>query len=81
MRRDELKLCTDIMGEILGFLFKQRKRSDEQGKINNCIHHDVETLCIAVLEVLIQTILTLIDKDVKVFVSINSVILYLCIFC
>ncbi|CAH1968130.1 unnamed protein product [Acanthoscelides obtectus] len=66
-RREELKLCTDILGEILGFLYKQRKYHDEQGKINNCIHHDVDTLCIAVLEVLIQTILTIIDKDVKVF--------------
>ncbi|KAJ8929040.1 hypothetical protein NQ314_018309 [Rhamnusium bicolor] len=66
-RRDELKLCTEILGEILGFLFKQRKRSDDQGKINNCIHHDVDTLCISILEVLIQTILTIIDKDVKIF--------------
>ncbi|KAJ8941123.1 hypothetical protein NQ318_007705 [Aromia moschata] len=66
-RRDELKLCTDILGEILGFLFKQRKLTDEQGKINNCIHHDVDTLCVSILEVLIQTILTVIDKDIKVF--------------
>lgn len=73
IRRDELKLCTDILGEILGFLFKQRKLCDEKGKMNNCIHHDVEILCTAVLEVLIQTILTLIDKDVKVFVSIPEV--------
>lgn len=48
--------------------------SDEQGKVNNCIHHDVDTLCLAILEVLIQTILTSIDKDVKVFVSINFMI-------
>lgn len=73
IRRDELKLCTDILGEILGFLFKQRKLCDEKGKMNNCIHHDVEILCTAVLEVLIQTILTLIDKDVKVFVSIPKI--------
>lgn len=67
IRREELKLCTEILGEILGYLFKQRKVSDEQGKVNNCIHHDVDTLCLAILEVLIQTILTSIDKDVKVF--------------
>uniref|UniRef100_A0A6P7GBE9 Dedicator of cytokinesis protein 3 n=1 Tax=Diabrotica virgifera virgifera TaxID=50390 RepID=A0A6P7GBE9_DIAVI len=67
IRREELKLCTDILGEILGYLFKQRKSGDEHGKVNNCIHHDVDTLCVAILEVLIQTILTSIDKDVKVF--------------
>ncbi|KAJ8981636.1 hypothetical protein NQ317_000864 [Molorchus minor] len=66
-RREELKLCTDILGEILGFLFKQRKLTNEQGKINNCIHHDVDTLCVSTLEVLIQTILTVIDKDIKIF--------------
>ncbi|XP_074036384.1 dedicator of cytokinesis spg isoform X2 [Leptinotarsa decemlineata] len=66
-RLEELKLCTEILGEITGYLFKQRKLSEEQGKINNCIHHDVDTLCVAILEVLIQTILGIIDKDVKVF--------------
>ncbi|XP_008198391.1 dedicator of cytokinesis protein 3 isoform X2 [Tribolium castaneum] len=65
-RREELKLCTDILGEILGFLFKQRKQFEGQGKINNCIHHDVETLCINILDILVQAVLTTIDfKDVK----------------
>lgn len=74
MRRDELKLCTDIMGEILGFLFKQKKTNEEQGKINNCIHHDVDTLNLSILEVLIQTVLSIIDKDSKLLV----IYLFLC---
>ncbi|XP_030749885.1 dedicator of cytokinesis protein 3 isoform X2 [Sitophilus oryzae] len=66
MRREELKLCTEILGEILGFLFKQKKFSEEQGKVNNCIHHDVDTLNLSILEVLIQTVLGIIDKDLKI---------------
>lgn len=58
------------MGEILGFLFKQKKMSEEQGKINNCIHHDVDTLNLSILEVLIQTVLSIIDKDLKILVTI-----------
>jgi dedicator of cytokinesis protein 3 len=30
--RDELRLCTEILGEILSFLFKQRQ-AQEQGKV------------------------------------------------
>lgn len=68
IHRDELRLCTEILGEILSFLYKQRKLCEEQGKMNNCIHHDVDTLCINTLDVLIQTILVIIDKDTKVIV-------------
>lgn len=74
-RRDELKLCTEILGEILSFLYKQRKQCEEQGKMNNCIHHDVDTLCISTLDVLIQTILVIIDKDTKVIVSRKNIFL------
>lgn len=71
IHRDELRLCTEILGEILSFLFKQRKQCEEQGKMNNCIHHDVDTLCISTLDVLIQTILVIIDKDTKVIVGLT----------
>ncbi|KAL1512882.1 hypothetical protein ABEB36_002392 [Hypothenemus hampei] len=66
VRREELNLCTDIIGEILGFLFKQKISNDDQGKMNNCIHHDVDTLNLSILSVLIETVLTNIDKDVKI---------------
>lgn len=53
IRREELRSCTDILGEILSFL---HKRGRDTNKVNNCIHHDVETLCLSVLDVLIQAI-------------------------
>nr|CAD7403082.1 unnamed protein product [Timema cristinae] len=63
--RDELRLCTEILGEILSFLFKQRL-SQEQGKVNNCLHHDVEILCLTTLDMLIQTVLIIIDRSAAV---------------
>lgn len=71
LRSDELKLCTDILGEILRLLFKQKKQYEEQGKINNLIHHDVDILCINVLDVLVQTVLKVLGSDTKVIVSIK----------
>ncbi|XP_018335626.1 dedicator of cytokinesis protein 3 [Agrilus planipennis] len=64
--RDELRLCTEILGEIMSYLYKLRKSSDEQGKINNCIHHDVDTLSTNIFNVLIQTVLVIIDKNTTV---------------
>ncbi|XP_033610429.1 dedicator of cytokinesis protein 3 isoform X2 [Cryptotermes secundus] len=63
--RDELRLCTEILGEILSFLFKQRQ-AQEQGKVNNCLHHDVEVLCLTTLDMLIQTVLIIIDRSAPV---------------
>lgn len=57
VRREELRTCTDILGEILSFMYKRGR----DGKVNNCVHHDVETLCLAILDVLIQTILIIIN--------------------
>lgn len=64
--RDELRLCADILGEILGYLFKQRSINQELGKVNNCIHHDVDTLTVNILDMLTQTVLFIIDKNVPV---------------
>ncbi|XP_063227619.1 dedicator of cytokinesis protein 3 [Bacillus rossius redtenbacheri] len=63
--RDELRLCTEILGEVLSFLFKQRQ-AQEQGKVNNCLHHDVEILCLTTLDMLIQTVLIIIDRSAVV---------------
>lgn len=59
-RREELRACTDILGEILSFL---HKRGRDTNKVNNCIHHDVQTLCISTLDVLIQTILIIVSTN------------------
>ncbi|XP_023246842.1 dedicator of cytokinesis protein 3 [Copidosoma floridanum] len=56
-RREELRMCTEILGEILSFMHKRGK----DVKVNNCVHHDVETICLTVLDVLIQTILIIIN--------------------
>ncbi|XP_066992689.2 dedicator of cytokinesis protein 3 [Anabrus simplex] len=67
--RDELRLCTEILGEILSFLFKE-KRAQEQGKVNNCLHHDVEIVCLSTLDMLIQTVLIIIDRSAAVLGSL-----------
>ncbi|XP_014603723.1 PREDICTED: dedicator of cytokinesis protein 3 isoform X1 [Polistes canadensis] len=59
-RREELRTCTDILGEIFSFL---HKRGRDANKVNNCIHHDVETLCLSILDVLVQTILIVINAN------------------
>ncbi|XP_052125383.1 dedicator of cytokinesis protein 4 isoform X2 [Frankliniella occidentalis] len=69
--RDELRLCTEILGEILGYLFKQRQSQlQEQGKVNNCLHHDVEILCLHILDILVQTVLIIIDRPTPVLGSL-----------
>lgn len=68
-RRDELRLCTETLSDIISYLYKQRRIDDEQGKVNNCIHHDVDTLCINTLDMLIQTVLIIIDRNTAVLVS------------
>lgn len=60
IRREELRSCTEIFGEILSFL---HKRGRDTNKVNNCIQHDVETLCLSILDVLIQTILIVINTS------------------
>lgn len=71
-RREELKLCTEILGEILSILFKQKKQLEGQGKINNCVHHDLEILCTSILDMLVQAVLSIIDRDTKVLVSLSN---------
>ncbi|XP_039296231.1 LOW QUALITY PROTEIN: dedicator of cytokinesis protein 3 [Nilaparvata lugens] len=66
-RRDELRLCTEILGEVISFIFKQQQAS---GKINNCLHHDLEIICLNTLDMLIQTVLILIDRSAAVLGSL-----------
>ncbi|XP_033223488.1 dedicator of cytokinesis protein 3 isoform X2 [Belonocnema kinseyi] len=60
VKREELRACTDILGDILNFLYK---RAGDTNKVNNCIHHDIETLVLSILEVLIQTILIIVNAN------------------
>ena len=37
-------------------------------QVNNCLHHDVEILCLTTLDMLIQTVLIIIDRSAIVLV-------------
>ncbi|XP_026677811.1 dedicator of cytokinesis protein 3 [Diaphorina citri] len=68
--RDELKLCTEILSEILSFLYKKKRTCEVGGKVNNILHHDLELLCLSTLDMLIQTVLIIIDRATPVLGSL-----------
>lgn len=68
-RRDELKLCAEISTEVITYLFKQRQ-NQAQGKVNNCIHLDIEILALNILDILIQTLLIIIERNGSAVVSV-----------
>ncbi|XP_052865732.1 dedicator of cytokinesis protein 3 isoform X1 [Anopheles cruzii] len=53
-RRDELRLCTEILAEVLIKLYEARAKAGE--KPSNAIHHDLDTLFGAIFPILLQTI-------------------------
>ncbi|KAF4516778.1 hypothetical protein B566_EDAN004617 [Ephemera danica] len=64
--RNELRLCSDILADVLAFLFRQKQAQQQQGKLNNCLQHDTETLCVQVLDMLLQTVLIILDRTTAV---------------
>lgn len=68
--REEIQLCTDILGEILTFLF-HLNRSHDNSKVNICFRRDLEILSLSTLDMLIETCLIVIDRMVSVLVSYN----------
>lgn len=72
-RRDELKLCADILTEVLNFLFKLSEESS--GKPSNYLAHDLNSLCRNILDILMQTILYIIEAPPPVLSSLVSVLL------
>jgi hypothetical protein len=42
-------------------------------QVNNCLHHDVEILCLTTLDMLIQTVLIIIDRSALVLVRFRIV--------
>lgn len=66
--REEIQLCTDILGEILTFLFHQNRLHDNS-KVNICSRRDLEILSLSTLDMLIETCLIVIDRMVSVLVS------------
>lgn len=66
--REEIQLCTDILGEILTFLFHLNRLHDSS-KVNICSRRDLEILSLSTLDMLIETCLIVIDRMVSVLVS------------
>lgn len=66
--REEIQLCTDILGEILTFLFHLNRLHDNS-KVNICFRRDLEILSLSTLDMLIETCLIVIDRMVSVLVS------------
>lgn len=64
--REEIQLCTDILGEILTFLFHLNR---SQSKVNICFRRDLEILSLSTLDMLIETCLIVIDRMVSVLVN------------
>lgn len=72
-RRDELKLCADILSEVLNFLFKLSNA--ETDKQSNYLAHDLNSLCRNILDILMQTILIIIEASPPVLSSLVSTLL------
>lgn len=67
-RRDELKLCADILSEVLNFLFTLSKENTE--KQSNYLAHDLNSLCRNILDILLQTILIIMEASPPVLSSL-----------
>lgn len=72
-RRDELRLCADILTEILNFLHKLKTEKPE--KPSNYLAHDLNELCKHILNILMQTILTIIEASPPVLSSLVATLL------
>lgn len=73
-RRDELRLCAEILGEILNYLYQLR---DEQTQSTppTSLEHDLNALCRNILDMLMQTILVIIDGSPPVLPALVAVLL------
>lgn len=72
-RRDELKLCADILTEVLNFTFKLS--TENAGKPTNYLAHDLNSLCRNILDILMQTILIIIEASPPVLSSLVAALL------
>ncbi|XP_073817677.1 dedicator of cytokinesis spg [Musca autumnalis] len=58
-RRSELKLCAEILSEILTHLYDLQK--EQKDKVTNTLQHDLDSLCKNILGILIKTIIIIIE--------------------
>ncbi|XP_031632350.1 dedicator of cytokinesis protein 3 isoform X2 [Contarinia nasturtii] len=73
-RRDELKLCADILSDMLNFLFSIRGAENSE-KPSNYLAHDLNSLCRNILDILMQTIMIIIEASPPVLSSLVAVLL------
>lgn len=72
-RRDELKLCADILSEILNHLHKVKSKHGDQQSVN--IQQNLDSLCKNILEILFQTILIIMEGSPAVLSPLVAVLL------
>lgn len=72
-KRDELKLCCDILGEILVHL--NELKQDHKDKPSNALENDLYELCGSILEILIETTMVILTSSLTVLSSLIAVLL------
>lgn len=72
-RRDELRLCAEILSEILNCLYDLKEK--QQHKPSNTLQHDLNALCRHILDILMQTIMIIIERTPAVLSALVAVLL------
>lgn len=72
-RRDELRLCAEILSEIMTYLYALREKQQE--KPSNTLQHDLNALCRNILDILMQTIMIIIEELSPVLSALVGVLL------
>ncbi|CAD7092210.1 unnamed protein product [Hermetia illucens] len=72
-RRDELRLCAEILSEILTHLYQARQKQQE--KLSNTLQHDLDSLCKSCLDILMQTIIIIMDGATSILSPLVAVLL------
>lgn len=72
-RRDELRLCAEILSEILNFNYDLKQKQTE--KPSNTLQHDLNALCRNILDILMQTILVIIEGSPPVLSPLVAVLI------
>ncbi|ALC45637.1 spg [Drosophila busckii] len=72
-RRDELRLCAEILAEILTQLYELQR--EQRDKVTNTLQHDLDSLCKNILGILIRTISIIMEGSNAVLPQLVSCLL------
>lgn len=64
--RDELRLCMDILTEILSFLYHKSRNPETIGRTFTSLQHEIDIVCLSSLDMLIQTVLLIMDRSAPI---------------